>query len=274
MGGGLGRDLTFADASSSSTRAISRVSLMSVELDSLTEAEVLERVGAALDREEGGWIMPVNLDVLRQLHRDTSLREMAARADVVLADGMPLVWASRMCGTPVPERVAGSDLVSSLPRVAATRGASVFLLGGDPGVAEAAADCLSERIPKLRVAGTLCPERGFERDPERLREITAAVAAAKPSVVLVGLGFPKQERLIEHLRVALPQAWFVCVGISFSFLCGSVRRAPRWMQATGLEWLHRVAQEPRRLTKRYLIHGLPFAARLLIATITLTQRST
>jgi N-acetylglucosaminyldiphosphoundecaprenol N-acetyl-beta-D-mannosaminyltransferase len=249
--------------------ARSRVSLMNVALDSLTEAEVLARVSAALDRGEGGWIMPVNLDVLRQLHRDANLREMAARADMTVADGMPLVWASRMRRTPVPERVAGSDLASSLPKVAAERGASVFLLGGDPGAAEAAAECLSEMTPGLRVAGTLCPERGFERDPQQLREISAAVAAANPSVVLVGLGFPKQERLIEHLRVALPQAWFLCVGISFSFLCGSVRRAPRWMQAIGLEWLHRVAQEPRRLAKRYLIHGLPFAARLLLTTITL-----
>jgi N-acetylglucosaminyldiphosphoundecaprenol N-acetyl-beta-D-mannosaminyltransferase len=250
-------------------RARSRVSLMNVGLDSLTESEVLARVSAALDRGEGGWIMPVNLDVLRQLHRDASLREMAARADMTVADGMPLVWASRIRRTPVPERVAGSDLASSLPKVAAERGASVFLLGGDPGAAEAAAECLSETTPELRIAGTLCPERGFERDPQKIREISAAVAAANPSVVLVGLGFPKQERLIEHLRVALPQAWFLCVGISFSFLCGSVRRAPRWMQATGLEWLHRVAQEPRRLTKRYLIQGLPFAARLLLTTITL-----
>ena len=250
----------------------SRVSLMSVELDSLTEAEVLERVAAALDQEEGGWIMPVNLDVLRQLHRDAGLRDLANQADFVLADGMPLVWASRMSGTPVPERVAGSDLASSLPAVAAERGASVFLLGGDPGMAEAAAEHLAERTPGLCVAGTLCPERGFERDPQRLREIASAVAAAKPSVVLVGLGFPKQERLIEHLRVALPQTWFVCVGISLSFLGGSVRRAPRWMQSIGLEWLHRVAQEPRRLTRRYLIHGLPFAARLLTSSV-LNQRS-
>ena len=248
-------------------RTFSRVSLMSVELDSLTEAEVLERVAVALDQGEGGWIMPVNLDVLRQLHRDESLRDMATRADFVLADGMPLVWASRMSGTPVLERVAGSDFASSLPAVAAERGAPVFLLGGDPGMAEAAADRLAATTPGLRVAGTLCPERGFERDPRRLREIASAVAAAKPRVVLVGLGFPKQERLIEHLRKALPQTWFVCVGISLSFLGGSVRRAPGWMQSLGLEWLHRVAQEPRRLTKRYLIHGLPFAAILLTSSV-------
>ena len=145
----------------------------------------------------------------------------------------------------------------------AKRGLSVFLLGGSPGAAEGAAAVLGERYPSLTVAGTYCPPHGFEQDEAELKRIERAVVEANPAIVFVGLGSPKQERLIERLRERLPGAWWLGVGVSFSFLCGQVRRAPRWMQVIGLEWVHRLAQEPRRLARRYLVEGLPFAAWLL-----------
>jgi N-acetylglucosaminyldiphosphoundecaprenol N-acetyl-beta-D-mannosaminyltransferase len=176
---------------------------------------------------------------------------------------MPLIWASRLQGTPLPARVAGSDLIWSLTERAAREGCSVFLLGGNPGAAEAAAAEFTRRFPALRVAGHYCPPVGFENDPVQAAAIDAMLAAARPDIVYVGLGAPKQERLITRLRPLLPAAWFLGIGISFSFVTGEVRRAPRWMQVAGLEWAHRLVQEPRRLAKRYLVHGLPFAAKLL-----------
>jgi N-acetylglucosaminyldiphosphoundecaprenol N-acetyl-beta-D-mannosaminyltransferase len=143
----------------------------------------------------------------------------------------------------------------------------VFLLGGDPGVAEAAADRLQERHPGLRIAGTHCPPVGFERAPERLREIDVALERARPDIVFVALGFPKQERLILRLRPLLPQAWFVSCGISLSFVSGNVSRAPAWLQRCGLEWLYRLVQEPRRLARRYLLQGIPFMARVLAGSL-------
>ena len=166
---------------------------------------------------------------------------------------------SRLRGTPVPERVAGSVLISSLCRAAAEDGRSVFLLGGDEGTAELAAKRLQARCPGLGVTGTYCPPVGFEKDQAEMERVTRAVCEVQPDIVFVGLGFPKQERLIRKLRPYLPQAWYMGVGISFSYLSGRVKHAPVWMRRVGLEWAFRLAQEPRRLFKRYIVRGVPFA---------------
>jgi N-acetylglucosaminyldiphosphoundecaprenol N-acetyl-beta-D-mannosaminyltransferase len=218
-------------------------------------------VGVRLGR--GGWICPTNLDVLRQVVISPELRALVEDADLVVADGMPLLWASRVQGAALPERVAGSSLIHTLSHAAARNGASVFLLGGDPGVAERAAARLRDDIDGLTVCGTHCPPVGFEREPALMAGIEAALRAAQPDVVYVALGFPKQERLIRRLRAEHPSVWFVSVGASFSFVAGEIARAPVWMQRAGLEWVHRLAQEPRRLARRYLVDGIPFLVRVL-----------
>jgi N-acetylglucosaminyldiphosphoundecaprenol N-acetyl-beta-D-mannosaminyltransferase len=176
---------------------------------------------------------------------------------------MPLIWASRLQGTPLPERVSGSHIIWSIPRAAAERGRSVFLLGGAPGAADACAQVLRSRFPALVITGTYCPPFGFENSDAEMAKIREAVAASPADIVFVALSFPKGERLIERIRAAAPRAWWIGVGISFSFVAGDVKKAPRWLQVAGLEWMHRLVQEPRRLARRYLVDGLPFAARLL-----------
>jgi N-acetylglucosaminyldiphosphoundecaprenol N-acetyl-beta-D-mannosaminyltransferase len=185
-------------------------------------------------------------------------------ARLVVADGMPLIWASRLRGTPLPERVAGSNLIWSLTAGAARSGASIFLLGGNPGAAEACAERMRTEFPEVRIAGCMAPPHGFEKDDRAIDEIVATLRAAAPEIVYLALGFPKQEELALQLAPHLPTTWFVGVGISFSFVSGEVQRAPRWMQAAGLEWIHRLAQEPRRLFRRYVVDGLPFAARMFM----------
>jgi N-acetylglucosaminyldiphosphoundecaprenol N-acetyl-beta-D-mannosaminyltransferase len=185
-------------------------------------------------------------------------------ARLVVADGMPLIWASRLRGTPLPERVAGSNLIWSLTAAAARRGASIFLLGGNPGAAEACAERMRADYPDVRIAGLLAPPHGFEKDPRAIDEIVQTLRDAAPAIVYLALGFPKQEELALQLASQMPATWFVGVGISFSFVGGEVRRAPRWMQSAGLEWVHRLVQEPRRLFRRYVIDGLPFAARMFL----------
>jgi N-acetylglucosaminyldiphosphoundecaprenol N-acetyl-beta-D-mannosaminyltransferase len=177
---------------------------------------------------------------------------------------MPLIWASKLQGTPLPERVAGSNLISSLSAAAAERGRGIYLLGGATGTAEAAADVLSQRYPKLRVCGTCCPTIDFEDGADGVAAVTENLRQAKPDIVYVALGSPKQEVLIDRLRDQLPGAWWLGVGNSFSFLCGHVHRAPLGVQRAGFEWLHRLIQEPRRLGRRYLIDGCPFAVKLLV----------
>lgn len=242
-------------------------SLMGVPLASISEEETVQRVFDGLSRATGGWVCTVNLDILRQVNASADVRALVEEADLRVADGMPLVWASHLRGVPLPERVAGSSLVHSLSAAAARERRSVFLLGGNPGTAAAAADRLAEEAPGLIVAGTLCPSMELEGDDAELRHIEHVLVAADPDIVFVGLGFPKQERLVARLRPLLPHAWFLPCGISFSFVSGEVVRAPSCVQRLGLEWLHRMVQEPRRLARRYLVDGLPFLARLLAGAL-------
>jgi N-acetylglucosaminyldiphosphoundecaprenol N-acetyl-beta-D-mannosaminyltransferase len=239
------------------------ITLRGMRIHALTGDECVRYLLDALDAGRGGWIATPNVDHLRRVERDPSFAALCAGADLAVPDGMPLVWASRLQDTPLPERVPGSDLVWRVSAAAAKRGRSVFLLGGAPGTAEGAASVLQTHYPKLRVAGTHCPAPGFEGDEQAGARLVDALRVAGPDIVYVALGSPKQERLIERYREMLPRAWWLPVGISFSYVTGAVRRTPRWMRQTGLEWLHRLAQEPRRLVRRYVVDDMPFTLALL-----------
>lgn len=250
------------------------VSLLGLDFATISEQETIEHVMRELAARRGGWICPVNLDVLRQWRESAEVQKLVSRADIVVADGMPLIWASALQGTRLPERVAGSTMTVTLTAAAARAGASIFFLGGNPGTAEVAVSRLTEQSPGFQVAGTLCPPFGFERDPEWLERIEQELIDAAPDIVYVALGFPKQERLIAGLRERLPQAWFMSCGVSFSFVAGEVNRAPLLVQRVGLEWLHRLSQEPRRLYRRYLLDGIPFLLTLLsLSLATRTRRA-
>ena len=239
------------------------VSIMGVPVSVVSERETIEFVLDRLSEGRGGWICTANLDILRQLHISAELRELASSADLVVADGMPLVWAGALQGSPLPERVAGSSLVISLTAAAAEAGASIFLLGGNPGTAEAAVSALTKLIPAADFAGTLCPPFGFDGDREWLDRIERSIRESGADVVYVAFGFPKQERVIVELRSRMPDAWFVPCGISFSLMAGEVHRAPAFARRLGLEWTFRLVQEPKRLYRRYLLQGIPFFLELL-----------
>lgn len=239
------------------------VSLMGLGIAAVSERATIEYVLEGVAQGRGGWICPANLDVLRQWRGSAEVRDLLAEADLVVADGMPLLWAGELQGSPLPERVAGSTLVVSLSAAAAQAGASIFLLGGQPGTADVAVKRLSKDSPDIRFAGTLCPPFGFEKEPDWLARIDMTLRDANPDIVYVGLGFPKQERIIVALRERMPRTWFVSCGVSFSFVAGEIQRAPVLMQRLGLEWLHRMAQEPARLYRRYLLEGLPFLVELM-----------
>lgn len=240
---------------------------MGFELDAVTMDGAIERIAQSVGRAEGGWVITPNLDILRQIITDAEVRSLAGQTTLRLADGMPLVWASRLRRTPLPERVAGSDLIFPLCARAAREGWTVFLLGGNPGAAVAAADVLRQRSPGVQIVGCECPALGFENDPSYLTHLESTLRTLNPTLVFVALGAPKQERLIARLRPTLPGAWFFGIGVTFSFVSGEIARAPLWMRGVGLEWLHRLAHEPRRLARRYLALGLPFGVRLLVRSI-------
>jgi N-acetylglucosaminyldiphosphoundecaprenol N-acetyl-beta-D-mannosaminyltransferase len=252
-----------------SIEAFDRVHLDGTGFDRITESEVVAVVRDALAFGRGGRIITPNIDILRQAQVDDRVRAHLDGADLIVADGMPLVWASKLSGTPLPERVAGSSLIWSLSEGLGRDGRSIFVVGGTAAAdsvtdgATRAADRLAAECPGLRIAGTLCPEYGFEHDERAYAEFCAKVADAQPDMVFVGLGFPKQEDVITRLRADLPQAWFIGCGAAVNFVAGDVDRAPRWMQRTGLEWAHRLGTEPKRLASRYLRHDAPYALRLL-----------
>lgn len=248
---------------STPARILPAVELHGVKLHAVTEAQTINHILAELDAGRGGVVVTPNLDHLRRYCHDLEFGALVAEADLIIADGMPLVWASRLQGTPLPERVPGSALISTLTAAAGARGRSVFLLGGDPGTADGAALALKQHHPASVIAGTYFPPFGFQDDPKQMSRIIQSLSDAKPDIVFVALGSPKQEKLIAKLRPILPDAWWIGVGNSFSFLAGRVRRAPVWMQRIGMEWAHRLCQEPKRLFRRYLIVGMPFAASLL-----------
>jgi N-acetylglucosaminyldiphosphoundecaprenol N-acetyl-beta-D-mannosaminyltransferase len=265
--------------------AFDRVHLDGTGIDRITEDEVVAVVRDALAHGRGGRIITPNVDILRRASADPEVRRHLDDADLIVADGMPLVWASRLGGAPLPERVAGSSLIWSLSEGIGRDGRSIFIVGGAPapglpaddaphgpasdaapGAADGAArasDRLAAACPGLRIAGTLSPRFGFEGDEVTFAKLCAEIVTAEPDLVFVGLGFPKQELVIERLRAHLPATWFVGCGAAVNFVAGDVHRAPRWMQRTGLEWAHRLGTEPRRLAGRYLRHDAPYALRLL-----------
>jgi N-acetylglucosaminyldiphosphoundecaprenol N-acetyl-beta-D-mannosaminyltransferase len=244
-----------------------RVSLMGLDIDAMTEDQAVASVVDRSLNDEGGWVITPNLEHLREYQLDEDVRAALDDAELVLPDGAPLLWASRLKRDPLPGRVAGSDLIWSLSRAAGHRGASLFLLGGSPGSAQRAAERLERECPGLRVQGTVCPPIGFEQDHQLLDELVREVASRRPDVVLIGLPLRKHVVMARALREALPQTWLVGVGVSFSFVSGEIARAPRWLQRVGLEWVHRLLQEPRRLFRRYVLEGLPFALRLFAYSV-------
>jgi N-acetylglucosaminyldiphosphoundecaprenol N-acetyl-beta-D-mannosaminyltransferase len=216
----------------------------------LTMADVVTGVGDRIAAGRPAYFITANTHYAMLTREHPDLRAINARADFILADGAPLVWASRRTGSPLPERVAGSDLIFELSAEAARKGYRLFFVGGAEGVAEEAARRLAARYPGLHVVGTECPPF---RDwtPEEEADLIARIRAARPDLLLTAFTMPKGERWLAANLAALEVPVGVNVGAAIDFAAGRVRRAPRWMQRSGLEWAFRLGREPRRLFGRY-----------------------
>jgi N-acetylglucosaminyldiphosphoundecaprenol N-acetyl-beta-D-mannosaminyltransferase len=234
-----------------------------VWVDALTFRGALDAFERLVQAGNGGRVYTPNVDHVVIAEHDPRFAEAYSRADLSFADGMPLVALSRFRSTRLPEKVSGSDFLLPLMERAAERGWRVYLLGGMPGVADLAASRLVERYPSLRVVGRDSARVELDASPdERAREVDR-IRAAQPHVVLVALGAPKQEIWIDEVALALVPAVLMGVGASLDFLAGTSTRAPRWMSRAGLEWLHRLTQDPRRMIQRYLVRDAEFPAILL-----------
>jgi N-acetylglucosaminyldiphosphoundecaprenol N-acetyl-beta-D-mannosaminyltransferase len=234
-----------------------RLELAGALVDQVDLTTAVERIHGFLLSGAAHQVMTVNLDFLTIAQRDAGFRETINRADLAVADGMPLVWVSRLKGQPLAQRITGVELVDESCRLAAQTGNAVFLLGAAPGVADAAARRLEARYPRLRVAGVYSPPFGELSRAEDER-IVAMIREAAPGLLFVAFGAPRQDLWIRAHLDTLHVPVAMGVGCVLDLLAGAVRRAPGWMQRTGLEWIHRLAQEPRRLWRRYLNYSPRF----------------
>jgi N-acetylglucosaminyldiphosphoundecaprenol N-acetyl-beta-D-mannosaminyltransferase len=227
-------------------------------IDRLTFAQALDAIEELVCAAQGGAVFTPNVDHVVLAEENLRLREAYQAASLSLVDGMPLLWCSRLLGQRLPEKVSGSDLVRPLIERCAQRGWRVFMLGGLPGAAEAAARTLTQDFPDLIIAGTHAPFIDLMRPASEREEVVARIRQAQPHIVLVGLGAPKQELWIHESMAVLSPAVLLGIGASIDFMAGAVPRSPRWMSRCGLEWLYRLLKEPKRMWRRYLVRGPRF----------------
>jgi len=237
-------------------------SLWSIAIDPVTMSEAVAKVRSWVMQNEQicRFVVTPNVDHVVQLYRRPELQPMYNNASLTVADGWPLVTMSRFYGKALPERVAGSDLLPALCEDFQRLGSPLrlFLLGGLSGVPERAASHIHLKWPNVSVVGCSSPPSGFEHDRGFNRDLCQQINAAQTDILVVGLGNPKQELWINQNREQLKIPVALAVGATIDFLAGQQRRAPPWIQSIRLEWLHRLATNPRRLARRYALDAIYF----------------
>lgn len=246
---GIGPSL--GEAAHSNGHSGAPIAILGVPFDNLTTAQTIALIESMVASRRPHYLVTPNVDFLVQAMRDVELRRILFEAHLVLCDGTPLVWASKLLGNPLAERVAGSDLVPLLIQVAAQRGYRVFFLGGSPESCELAAQRMRTQHPKLVIAGHYSPPFSNLLNMDH-SEIRRRIADVKPDLLFVCFGCPKQEKWIAMHYQSLGVPVTMAVGGTIDFLAGRLARAPLWMRKAGLEWTFRLVQEPRRLFGRYV----------------------
>lgn len=232
---------------------MARIKFMNIEIDNLTMDETLDAIDRLIQRNTNAYVVTPNVDHIVRLEQGGAFAEAYKSADLILADGKPLLWIAKWYRTPIKQKISGSDLFPLLCKMASQKGYSMFFLGAAEGVAAKAADNLVKKYPGLHVVGTYSPPYGFEKDVEEMEKIQQMIKAAHPHILIVALGCPKQELFIFYNREKLNVPISLGLGASIDFEAGILKRAPKWMSNLGLEWLFRITQDPKRLAKRYLV---------------------
>lgn len=241
---------------STENRITNRIKFMNISIDNVTMKEALKEIDRLIRLQKNSYVVTPNVDHIVKLEKDKELQEVYDNADLILTDGQPLVWISKLYRTPIKEKVPGSDLFPLLCDLSARRGYRMYFLGAAEGVAEKAAENLKQKFTGLKVCGTYSPTKSFESKPREIEYIIEDVRSARPDILIVGLGCPKQEKFIYKYKDQLKVPISLGLGASLDFEAGHVKRAPKWMRDRGLEWFWRITQDPGRLAKRYLIDDI------------------
>ena len=233
-----------------------RIEFMNTKVDNVTMKEALEFINNLIVTKKATYVVTPNVDHIVRLETNKDLQKVYANASLILTDGKPLLWIAKWYGTPIKEKISGSDLFPMVCKMASEKGYTMFFLGAAAGVAAKAAKNLMKRFDGLNVVGTYSPPYGFEKNETELSKIFSMIKAAKPDILIVGLGCPKQELFMYHYCKDLGVPISFGLGASLDFEAGNIKRAPKWMRNHGLEWFYRITQDPKRLVKRYLVDDI------------------
>jgi len=238
--------------------------IMGIPLASLMYQQVLSYLEEQIQKRQQCFCVTLNLDILRIASENPKFMDIVKKAHFVFADGMPLIWLSRLITKTtettaiLPERVPGCDIVQDLCRLSHEKGYKIYMLGAGPGVADLAKSKLEQSLPNVRICGTYCPSAEELKDERQSQQIIQQINASEADVLLVALGAPKQETWIHtHLAKLTPYVIIPCGG-SIDFIAGTQKKSPKWLGKLGLEWLYRMAYNPGRLFERYILNDLPF----------------
>ena len=230
--------------------------LLNTFVNNVDMQETIGSIEAMIAEKRKSYVVAINVDVVMKMEQDPYLKKITDDADLTLVDGKPLVWIAKWHKKPVKAKISGSDLVPLLCETAATKGYTIFILGGKEGIADQAKAKLERDLPGIRIVGTYAPAFGFEKDAEELDKINRMITEAHPDLLIACFGCPKQEKWIYENYQKYDATVSVCAGATVDFLAGNVKRAPKWMSDHGLEWFYRFTQEPRRLFKRYFVEDV------------------
>lgn len=233
-----------------------RMDFLNTRVDNLTMEEALVKTQKLIEENKTAYVVTPNVDHIVVMEKDEEFSKLYREADLVLTDGKPLIWISKLHGTPIKEKISGSDFFPELCGLAAKQGYSIFILGAAEGIAAKAAKNLQKKYPGLQIAGTYSPPFAFEENEEELQKIQDMIRAANPTILAVSLGSPKGEKFIYRHKDAYGVPLSISIGATIDFEAGNVKRAPKWMSDHGLEWLYRMAKEPKRLAKRYVVDAV------------------
>ena len=237
---------------------MSRIKFMNTEIDNLTMNEALSVIDGLIRQNRNAYVVTPNVDHIVKLETSEKLKAAYSEADLILTDGKPLIWASKLYRNPIKEKISGSDLFPELCKFAAERHYKMFFLGAKEGVAARAAENLKKLYPTIEIVGCYAPSWGFENNRMEMKKIERLIKNAKPHVLVLALGCPKQEIIAYEYRNLFEVPLTLCLGATLDFTAGVVKRAPRWMANAGFEWLYRIYQEPSRMFRRYVLEDWKF----------------
>lgn len=235
-----------------------KIKVFGITIDNISIESTLKRIDESLLNHQKGIVVTPNVDHVVKLKNDLEFKRIYDEAFLVLNDSTILKRSAMLLGHKMKDKISGSDLFLILCEHAEIRNYKVYFLGGMPGVADKAAVNLLKRLPKLKIVGTYSPPFGFEKDEDECKKIVHLINDVKPDILFIGLGAPKQEKFADKYYRDYHSCISLCVGASFDFQAGSIKRAPMILQKIGLEWFYRFYKEPKRLFKRYFVDDMRF----------------